>query len=75
MTTLALDNKKSWRIPGSGTKISYLRVLLEKFKELSIKLVFFFVDDGNNDEGLRGGAVGYGTVLQTERSRVRFPMR
>jgi hypothetical protein len=40
VTTLALDNKKSWTIPGSDTKISYLRGLLEKFKELSIKLVF-----------------------------------
>jgi hypothetical protein len=24
--------------------------------------------------GVRGGAVGWGTVLQTGRSRVRFPM-
>ena len=47
----------------------YVDIIRQK-KHIYLFITFFMY----NYVGARGGAVGWGTALQTGRSRVRFPM-
>jgi hypothetical protein len=58
----------------TGHRASYYDVYHKTHTRLEYHLQTNFKDCSTNIMGARGGAVGWGTALQTGRSRVRFPI-